>query len=332
MANDAGLYPNRPSAVLDFRTALAAPLDLSDNPHMRIICVGHTAFDRVFMVERIVPPPAKIAARDYFELGGGMAANAAVAIAHLGAIAEFWGPAGDDAIADAMAQDFARHGVDASYMHRVPGGTSSHSAILVDAAGERLIAGIRGAVLADAGEWMPLHRLEDAAALLADVRWPRGSLAALAAARAAGVPTVLDGDMGERDHLRSLIPQVDYAVFSAPGFAAFTSASALPGLQDALALGARAAVVTLGEHGCEWITAAAPQQLRHSPAFRVEAVDTTGAGDAFHGAFTVRIAEGASVEEAIQFAAAAAAIKVGRQGARSMPSRAEVDAVLALAA
>lgn len=299
---------------------------------MRIICVGHTAFDRVFMVERVVSPPAKIAARDYFELGGGMAANAAVAIAHLGASAEFWGPAGDDAIADAMDEDFARHGVDATYMHRVPGGTSSHSAILVDAAGERLIVGMRGAVLADDGRWMPLHRLKDAAALLADVRWPRGSLQALAAARAADVPTVLDGDMGERDHLRALVRQVDYAVFSAPGFTAFTSASSLPGLQEALALGACAAVVTRGEHGCEWITKDAPDQLRHTPAFRVKAVDTTGAGDAFHGAFTVRIAEGASVEAAIRFAAAAAALKVGRQGARSMPSRAEITALLRLPA
>lgn len=331
MANDAGLYPNRTAAALD-GTALAASADLADNRPMRIICVGHTAFDRVFMVERIVPPPAKIAARDYFELGGGMAANAAVAIAHLGASAEFWGPAGDDAVADAMAEDLLRHGVDASHMHRVPGGTSSHSAILVDGAGERLIVGMRSAVLADDGRWMPLHALKNAAALLADVRWPRGSLLALEAARAAGVRTILDGDAGERDHLRALVRQVDYAVFSAPGFAAFTSASSLPGLQDALALGARAALVTRGEHGCEWITADAPHQLRHTPAFKVNAVDTTGAGDAFHGAFTVRIAENASVENAISFASAAAALKVGRQGARSMPSREEVMALLRLPA
>ena len=331
MANDAGLYPNHPVAALDSR-ALAASPDLSDNRPMRIICVGHTAFDRVFMVERIVPPPAKIAARDYFELGGGMAANAAVAIARLGAQAEFWGPAGDDDIADAMAADFARHGVDASHMHRVPGGTSSHSAILVDATGERLIVGMRGAVLKNDGAFMPLERIKGAAALLADVRWPVGSLQALAVARAAGVPTILDGDTGERDHLRALVGQVDYAVFSAPGFAAFTTASSRPGLQEALALGARAALVTRGEEGCEWITADAPDQLRHTPAYKVEAVDTTGAGDAFHGAFTVRIAQHASVEEAIRFAAAAAAIKVARQGARSMPSWAEVTAMLGLPA
>ena len=291
---------------------------------MRIICVGHTAFDRVFIVERIASAPAKIAARAYFELGGGMAANAAVAIAHLGAMAEFWGPAGDDAIADAMAADFARHAVDARYMHRVAERTSSHSVILVDAAGERLIVGLRGDVLRDDGGWLPFGRLQGAGALLADVRWPQGSRLALAAARKAGIPTILDGDTADRDTLRTLVAEVDYAVFSEPGFAAFAGDGSSHGLQEALRLGARAAVVTRGEYGCEWLTAAAPESLQHSPAFKTSAVDTTGAGDTFHGAFAVRVAEGASLAEAIRFASAAASIKVGRQGARSMPTRPEV--------
>ena len=111
---------------------------------MRIVCVGHTAFDRVFQVERIAEPPAKIAAKAYFELGGGMAANAAVALAHLGVDARFWGPAGNDAVADAMAEDFARHGVNAANMRRIGGRSSSHSVILVDGRGERLIVGMRG--------------------------------------------------------------------------------------------------------------------------------------------------------------------------------------------
>ncbi len=291
---------------------------------MRIICVGHTAFDRVFMVEQVASPPAKLAARGYFELGGGMAANAAVAIAHLGAAAEFWGPAGDDAIADAMAADFTRHAVDARYMHRVVGRTSSHSVILVDSAGERLIVGMRGDVLRDRGDWLPFDRLQGAGALLADVRWPQGSRLALAAARKAGIPTILDGDTADRDTLHTLVAEVDYAVFSEPGFAAFAEGDSLPGLQAALHLGARAAVVTRGERGCEWLSAAAPEQLRHTPAFRADAVDTTGAGDTFHGAFAVCVAEGASLAEAIRYASAAASIKVGRQGARSMPTRPEV--------
>jgi sulfofructose kinase len=295
---------------------------------MLIVCVGHSAFDRVFMLERVVAPPAKVAATGYFELGGGMAGNGAVAVAHLGCPVEFWGPAGEDAIADLMAADFAHHGVDATWMRRLAGRNSSHSAILVDGTGERLIVSMRGDVLQDEGEWMPLHRLKEAGAVLADVRWARGSARALAAARAAGVPSVLDGDTGEREAMRMLTALTDYAMFSEPGFACFTDAAPLEGLREALAMGARVAAVTRGERGCEWLTADAPGDLRHTPAFPVRAIDTTGAGDTFHGAFTLMIAEGTAVDQAIRFASAAASLKVVRQGSRSMPSRAEVERLL----
>ena len=317
------------AAVIFPRGALPLATSLADNRPMRIICVGHTAFDRVFRVERIVAPPAKIAASAYLELGGGMAANAAVAIAHLGAEAHFWGPAGDDTAADAMVEDFARHGVDASAMRRIRGRRSSHSVILVDDNGERLIVGMRGDVLQDAGDWMPLHTVREAGAVLADVRWPHGAARALGTARAAGVPTVLDGDTGERDALRRLVAEADYAVFSEPGFACFSDATPHAGLREALAAGARAAVVTRGERGCQWVTAGAPEELRHTPAIPAEAIDTTGAGDAFHGAFALCIAEGKPLETAIKFATAAASIKVRRLGSRSMPSRAEVETLLA---
>ncbi len=297
-----------------------------------IICVGHTAFDRVFMLERIVAPPAKVPASQYFEMGGGMAANAAVAIARLGARAEFWGPAGDDATADAMAVDFARHGVDATRMHRVAGCTSSHSVILVDATGERLIVSMRGDVLRDAGEWLPLVEVAAADALLADVRWPPGAIKALRAARAAGVPTILDADTATPEVQRALVPLVDYPVFSESGFAAFHPGDTREGLARALALGARAAVVTRGEHGCEWLSAHEPDHLRHLPAFAALAVDTTGAGDSFHGAFALKIAEGATIDDACTFAAAAAALKVAQRGSRSMPSRAQVEARMTRAA
>jgi sulfofructose kinase len=300
----------------------------------RIICVGHTAYDRVYQLPKVVAPPAKTPATGYFEIGGGMAGNGAVAVAHLGAQSVFWGAAGEDSIADAMAADFARHGVDATYMRRSAGHTSSHSAILVQADGERLIVNVRGSALEDAGDWLPLADLARADALLADVRWVPGCLKALAAARAAGVPTVLDGDVGERGAMRALVAHTDYAVFSEPGLACFHEEGRAGGdtraaLQAALDLGARVAVATRGERGCEWMRAESPGELRHTPAFAVKAVDTTGAGDSFHGAFALMVAEGKPLEQALRFAAAAAAVKVQRMGARSMPSRTEVEAIMA---
>lgn len=314
---------------------------MTTSSSVRVICVGHTAFDRVYTLEAVVAPPAKVRASAYQEMGGGMAGNAAVAIAQLGGNAHFWGPAGDDEIAERMLADFVRHGVDASQMRRFAGRTSSHSAILVDARGERLIVNVRGDALQEDAAWLPQDEIAHAGALLADVRWPQGARVALGAARRAGVPTVLDGDTADHEVLYSLAGLADWCVFSEPGFAAFhPPGDARAGLAAALALGARVAVVTRGERGCEWISADAPDALRHLPAFNTTPVDTTGAGDTFHGAITLLLAASRAnnsrannsprpFEAVLRFASAAAALKVQRAGARSMPSRAEVEAFLA---
>lgn len=311
---------------------------MSRSTSIKVICVGHTAFDRVYTVEAVVAPPAKVRAAAYQEMGGGMAGNAAVAIAHLGGNAHFWGPAGDDEIAERMQADFARHCVDALQMRRFAGRTSSHSAILVDARGERLIVNVRGDALLENAAWLPLEQIASAGALLADVRWPEGARMALGAARRAAVPSVLDGDTAEREVLRSLAGLADYCVFSEPGFAAFSKArDTRAGLAEALSLGAHVAMVTRGERGCEWLGAESPGQLRSMPAFKTTPVDTTGAGDTFHGALTFLLAEAHSgtaprpLLEVLRFASAAAAIKVQRAGARSMPSREAVEQFLAQA-
>ena len=304
----------------------------------KLICVGHTAFDRIYTVDAVVAPPAKVPASAYLEIGGGMAGNAAVAIAHLGGDAHFWGPAGDDEIAERMYKDFTHHGVNAMQMRRFAGCTSSHSAILVDAHGERLIVNLRGNALEQNADWLPLKEIASAGALLADVRWPKGSRVALGAARKAGVVTVLDADTATHEVLHGLAGLADYCVFSEPGFAAFTTTSdTRAGLAEALALGAHVAAVTRGERGCEWLSADAPDALHFLPAFKAVPVDTTGAGDTFHGAIALLLAEaqalagGRPFEEILRFASAAAAIKVQRAGARSMPSRTEVETFLAQA-
>ncbi len=321
-----------------------------------VVCVGHTSLDRIFTIDAVVAPPAKLRASSFAESGGGMAANAAVAVAHLGGTARFWGPCGDDDIAERMQADFVRHGVDGTHMHRIAGRTSSHSVILVDAKGERLIVNARGTAPESDADWLPLESLNPPPAcdaLLADVRWPIGSRVALGAARRAGTPTILDGDTAERAVLRELAGLADYCVFSEPGFRSFCSAGAADvvthtgaqaaidesdmaqGLGAAIALGARVAAVTLGERGCAWLTADQPGHLHFTPAYAVSAVDTTGAGDMFHGAIALLAGEYAKaarvpLEAMFRFASAAAALKVTRAGARSMPSRGEVEMFLDL--
>ena len=292
-----------------------------------IICVGHSALDRVFTVEAWPQGSAKVVATRFAEVGGGMAANAAVAVARLGGEAHFWGPVGADSVADIMCAQLQAEGVDVRGFHRVAGLQSSTSAILIDARGERLVVGYRGTALEATAEWMGLDSVAAAGALLADVRWPGGALAALRAARIAGVVAVLDGDTAERPVLESLARESEYALFSEAGLACFCAAGDIEtGLRQALALGARLAAVTQGERGVRWVEAGSAKGVQHLPAYPVRAVDTLAAGDVFHGAFALELARGKAPSEALRFASAAAAIKCTRPaGRKGSPTRDEVE-------
>jgi sulfofructose kinase len=296
----------------------------------KVICVGHSALDRVFTVDAWPQTSAKVRAKTLVEVGGGMAANAAVAVARLGGEAHFWGPVGEDSVADVMRAQLEAAGVDVRGLRRFAGLNSSTSAILIDARGERLIVSYRGTALEAPAGWLPLDQIGTAGALLADVRWPQGSIAALRAARRAGIPSVIDADTAEPATLQSLAGEADYAVFSEPGLACFSGAGDIEGgLRRALARGARLAAVTQGERGVFWVGAGRPEGLQHLPAFAVPVVDTLAAGDVFHGAFALELARGKAPADALRFAAAAAAIKCTRPGGRSgSPSRDEVEKFL----
>ena len=124
-----------------------------------------------------------------------------------------------------------------------------------------------------------------------------------------------------------MLPLSDFAIFSRPGLLAL-GAGIEAALQRACALGAGHAGVTLGAQGSAWCRRG--ESVRRMPAFDIEAVDTTGAGDAFHGAFALAAAEGGDPQEAIRFASAVAAMKCRAAGGRAgLPRRAEVAAFLA---
>lgn len=303
-----------------------------------VVCLGHAALDRVYTVETIPATPTKVRASAYREVGGGMAANAACAIARLGGRAAFWGRAGDDAAGSAIAREFGSWGVDASAFRRLPGCRSSQSAIIVDARGERLIVSHYGDV-PDDPTWLPLAELRDVRVVLADVRWPAGARTLFGAAREAGVTRVLDADVADGPVLDELIRLADHVVFSEHGLERWASLSEDAGEREHLVAldrawqamrargDARACAVTGGERGSWWITGDGPL---HVPAPRIDAVDTLGAGDVFHGAYALALAEGREIEAAARFATLAAAIKCTRPGGRAgSPTRAEVAAFAA---
>ena len=207
-----------------------------------------------------------------------------------------------------------------------PGRRTAISTIIVDAAGERLIVPFYDPDLSRDPRWLPLANLAAAGALLVDTRWPEGAAAALDAARAAGVPGILDADVADPLVLRDLAERADHVVCSEPGLALLEPSGRLEALAARLA-GAAVVSVTLGAAGVRWIAGGVAGR---QDGFAVRAVDTLSAGDVFHGAYALAIAEGRGIAESMRFAAAAAAIKVTRFGGRlGAPTRGEVTAMLA---
>jgi sulfofructose kinase len=291
----------------------------------RIICVGHAALDRVYRIEAFPPHPTKVRALEHIETGGGMAANAAVAIARLGGKAELWSRIGDDGAGGTIRAGLKAEKVDVRYVQSFEGARSSTSAIIVDDKGERLIVGQRDAGMPSGTSWLPLERVKEADAVLGDLRWLEGVRTVFASARKAGVPTVLDADLGGREALAGLLRLTDYAIFSAPALREFAPVGAdAEKLEHVLSFGPKHAGVTLGSEGYKWAERGTGGQI---PAFSVSVTDTTGAGDAFHGTFALMLAEGVAAAESARWAAAAAALKCTRLGSRAgLPTRAELDA------
>lgn len=301
---------------------------LKNDTKKRIICIGHAALDYIYRVESFPRVPSKIRALEQVESGGGMAANAAATIARLGGKAELWSRVGDDDAAVKIRAGLKNAGVDVRSVQSFEEGRTSTSAIIVDDAGERLIVGARDINMPSGTSWLPLERISGAAAVLGDVRWLEGLRVSFARAREEGIPTVLDAELGAREAMAEVLGLTDYAIFSAPALDDFVPQEEIGAkLQRVLTFGPRHAGVTLGADGYQW---ADDTGGGHQPAFAVDAVDTTGAGDAFHGAFTLALVEGASVVDCARFACAVAAMKCTRIGSRAgLPTRAQVESFLA---
>lgn len=296
-----------------------------------VLCAGIIVLDEVFLVDSFPPPDGKVMARDFLVVNGGCAANAAVAITRLGGRAALagplGGPAGADASGDRVLAALAREQVDCAACQRLEGVPTAVSAILIDARGDRMIATYREPRLGAAIPVDPERIVAPVAAVLADNRYPEFVRPICAAARTRGIPVVLDGDRPTvvDDDLFRIATHV---VLSSECLRQTTGVQDLAqGLARMATVTSAFLAVTNGAHDMLWLEEG---NVRRLPAFPVHAVDTLGAGDVFHGAFTLALAEGRDIAAAMRFAAAAAALKCSRLGgSMGAPRRDEVDGLLA---
>lgn len=300
------------------RTAIEGQLRLADltavaGHRVRVICLGLSALDQIWRVERLFSGDSeKIRSSEYSMLGGGMAANAAVAVARLGGSAAFWGRGGDDAAGHEMRAALAAERIDVENFRLFADGRSSVSGIVVDKSGERQIANFRG-LFPEGADWLPLGEVARASAVLADPRWIEGAVALFGKARAHGIPTVLDGDVADAEIFERLMPLTDHAVFSEPALLSFAGSADDASLAKLARFKCRVIAVTRGEDGVSWRESG---RINRLAAYPVNVVDTTGAGDVFHGAYAFAIGAGLDVQDAMAFAAATAALKCTRSGGR----------------
>ncbi len=280
----------------------------------RIVCVGITVLDRIWYLDDLPKEGGKYIAKDYTEVGGGPAATAAVAAAKLGAEVDFIGRVGDDDTGRRLLAELESLGVNTRYTRVVKGARSSQSAVLVDASGERIIANYPSADLPATADWLKEIDFSQWDSVLADVRWHEGAKQAFTLARQQGVPTVLDADVTPQD-IAELVALSDHAAFSAPGLKRLTRIdNPLDALKKAQTLTNGHVYVTQGREGCYWLEKG---ELCHQPGYAVEVVDTTGAGDVFHGALALSLAQQMPSSEAVRFASAVAALKCTKPGGRA---------------
>ncbi|MDR2113437.1 MAG: PfkB family carbohydrate kinase [Candidatus Accumulibacter sp.] len=296
-----------------------------------MIAVGAICSATIFRVGEIPPLPAKVLPSERCQLVDGMAVSAAFAFSRLGGSAQVWSRIGDDWLGRMARQSLIDEGFDVAGVHVVPGAATSQVAIIVDRRGDRLVVPFHDPDADPSPVWLPLAELENASFLHCETRWAEGAAAALEAARARGIPCMVDGEVAPVETLRRLIPLADYAVFSDAGLLIHAGGNDVE--QALLKVGAahRGHVgASCGAGGYAWYEKG---RIRRVGAPRVAVVDTLAAGDIFHGAFALALVEGKSIEDAARFACAAASLKCTRFGGRlGCPSRAEVETFLASAA
>ena len=279
-----------------------------------VVGVGLNATDTIIRLPHFPAPDSKVEVRSSEVKAGGQVASAVVACQHWGLSTRYVGKVGDDTAGKLQIDEMKREGVDTRWII-ARGCTSQISYILVDqASGERTVLWNRDSSIALRAEDLQREWISGARALLVDGHDTEAAAQAARWAREGQIPVV--GDFDNRyPGVEALLECVDFVITSKNFPERLTGEAdllkALP--QICRRFNCRMAGATLGKMGALLWNG---ERFLLSPAFRVRAVDTTGAGDIFHGAFVFGLVRGWQLEEILEFSCAAAALNCTAPGAR----------------
>jgi ribokinase len=295
----------------------------------KIVVVGSANTDMVVKTERIPGPGETVIGGEFMMAAGGKGANQAVAAARLGARVTLVGCLGRDVFGDQALAGYRQEGIDTSLLVRDADAASGVALIFVDAQGENSIAVASGANARLTPAHVECARSAIAAAdvLLVQLEVPLPAVQrAVELAHDAGVRVILNPAPAKRID-PGLLAKVTIATPNEHEIRAVVGEEERrAAIERMLIAGTGAVLVTLGPQGVLWAT---KEGQRSVPAFRVNAVDTTAAGDAFNGGLACALGRGLDMADAIRYANGVAALSVTRMGAQpSLPTASEVDAFL----
>ena len=299
----------------------AAPASAVD-----VVGVGINATDTIIRLPHFPDSDSKMEIVSADVMPGGQVASAIVACRRWGLSTRYVGKIGDDAAGKLQMNEMAREEVDAHWII-APGSPSQTAFILVDeSSGERTVLWKRDPSIALRAADLKREFISGSRALLVDGHDTEASARAARWAREESIPVVGDFD-NLYQNLELLLPYVDFPVTSKAFPERLTGESdllkSLPRIFCEFKC--RLSAATLGHHG---VLAWDGQEFLLSPGFRVRAVDTTGAGDIFHGAFVYALLQNWTVQERLEFSCAAAALNCTAPGAHGkIASLAEIESL-----
>jgi sugar/nucleoside kinase (ribokinase family) len=293
-----------------------------------VVGFGNCAVDFLGLLDHYPGPDEKMPMLAFARQGGGLTGTALTACARLGARAAYIGKLSTDEYGDFLLQEFEREGIDTSGTIRSSDTSVPISFVLVHRdTGERRICWYWNPDRARLGpEELSRRHIEDSRVLFLDIFHPEAGKQAAEWARAAGARVVLDAD-NNHPGVAELIRLSDVVMASERFARSFTGAeNSEAALERLFEYHPATVVLTLGERGALCRT---PGETLHVSAFKVEVVDTTGAGDVFHGAFVVAMLRDWPLQKCLEFASAVAAMKCRHLGGRAgIPSFEEAMAFL----
>jgi len=301
-----------------------------DPQHAGVVVIGSANMDIVFVLDRAPSPGETVLADSATLYPGGKGLNQAVAAVRAGAPTAFIGALGSDDHGDALARVLSADGIGADLVRRSTAPTGQ-AFIVVDGNGENTIIVASGAnatmldLTSESGA-----AIAGAAVLLMQLELPLPIvLEAAKAARAAGTTVMLNAAPA-RQLPDELLDHLDYLIVNEHEACLVAGDADLDRAASALAARVPRLIVTLGSQGS--VVHADGAEVGRVAASAVTAVDTTGAGDTYCGAFAAAIARGRELTAAAAFASAAAAVSVQALGAvPSIPTRARIEAMIGTA-